>query len=138
MVSNKAIRTALYGKLNVASVTGSLGSGSASLVHEVAPPSAVYPIIVFHRQSDVSTLRFGGNAFDSQVWMVKAIVQGTSSSVAEDVDKAVRDLLDFGTLTITGGTLMHMARISGMDYTETDGDQQYRHVGSLYRLVVQS
>jgi hypothetical protein len=85
VVSNKAIRAALYTKLNVASVTSQLGSGSASLVHEVAPPTAA-----------------------------------------------------FGSLTITGGSLMHLARESGIDYTETDGDKTYRHAGSLYRLIVQT
>lgn len=138
MVSNKAIRQAIYQKLNVSSVTTLLGSGSASLVHSIAPPSAVYPICLFNRQADTSTLRFGGNAFDNQVWQVKGIVRATSSSVAEDIDKAVRDLLDFGSLTITGGTLMHMARTSGFEYTENEGDEVYRHVGSLYRVVVQT
>lgn len=137
MVSNKAIRAALYQKLNVASVTTLLGSGSASLVHGVAPPSASYPLCLFSKQSDISSLRMGGNAFDSHVWLVKGIANATSPSLAEDIDKAVRDLLDFGTLTITGGTLLHLARISGIEYPETEGDQTYRHVGSLYRLVVE-
>ena len=138
MVSNKAIRQAIYQKLNVSSVTTLLGSGSASLVHEIAPPSATYPLCLFARQSDVSTLRFGGNAFDSQIWQVKGIVRTTSSSVAEDIDKAVRDLLDFGSLTITGGSLMHMARESGFEFAENEGDEVYRHVGSLYRVTVQT
>ncbi len=137
MVSNKAIRAALYTKLNVSAVTTQLGSGSASLVHAVAPPASLYPTCIFNRQSDTSTLRFGGNAMDNQIWMVKGVVRATSASVAEDIDKAVRDLLDFGTLTITGGQSLFMARTSGVDYTEVDGDQSYRHAGSLYRLVVQ-
>lgn len=138
MVSVKAVRQALYERLNVVSVTSQLGSGSASLVYEIAPPSASYPLCVFARQSDVSTLRFGGNAFDSQIWMVKGVVRGGTPSVAEDIDKAVRDLLDFGSLTISGGSLMHLARLDGLGFTETVGDQTYRHVGSSYRLVVQA
>lgn len=137
MVSNKAVRQALYKKLNVSTVTSLLGSGSASLVHEVAPPSAKFPICVFAKQSDTSTQRFGGNAYDSHVWMVKGVVRDTSASAAEDIDKAVRDLLDFGSLTISGGDLMYLARISGIEYQENDGDQVFRHVGGLYRLVVQ-
>ena len=136
MVSNKAIRAAFYQKLNVASVTTLLGSGSASLVHGVAPPSATFPLCVFSKTSDTSRLRMGGNAFDSHTWLVKGITNATSPSLAEDIDKAARDLLDFGTLTITGGTLLHLARISGVEYPETDGDQTYRHVGSIYRLAV--
>lgn len=137
MVNAKAIRQSIYQKLNVASVTTLLGAGSASLVHAVAPPTATYPLCVFNRQADTSTLRFGGNAFDAQMWLVKGVVRATSPSLAEDIDQAVRNLLDFGTLQITGGTLMHLARESGVEYVETEGDQQFRHVGGLYRLIVQ-
>jgi len=136
MVSNKAIRSALYQALNVSGVTTQLGSGSASLVHGVSPPSSDYPICLFNRQSDVSRLNFGGNAFDEQLWLVKGVVRATSASIAEDIDKAVRDILDFGTLTVTGGTLLFLARTSGVEYTETDGDQTYRHAGSIYRLTI--
>ncbi len=138
MVSNKAVRQAIYQALNVSAVTTLLGGGSASLVHSVAQPSATYPLCLFARQSDRSRLRFGGNAYDDQLWQVKGIVRGGSASVAEDIDKAVRDLLDFGSLTITGGSLMHMARISGIEYAENVGDEVYRHCGSLYRVVVQT
>ena len=136
MVNGKAVRQSIYEKLNVAAVTNQLGSGSASLVHAVAPPSATYPLCLFHQQSDRSVLRFGGNAMDEQIWMVKGITRATSPSVAEDIDKAVRDLLDFGTLTISGASNLFSARISGIDYAETDGDQTYRHHGSLYRVTV--
>lgn len=136
-VSTKAIRTALYQKLNTASVTGLLASGSASLFHEIAPGTAAYPLLIFGKQSGVATKRFGGNAFDRQLWMVKGVVRGQSSSAAEDIAAAVDALLDFGTLTISGGSLMYMARESDIDYTETTNDQQYRHHGGLYRLVVQ-
>lgn len=136
MVSNKAVRQAIYTALNVSSVTTQLGSGSASLVHGIAPASATYPLCVFHRQSDVSTLVFGENAFDNQMWMVKGMVRATSPSIAEDIDAAARTILDFGSLSITGGRLLFIARVSGIEYTETDGDQTYRHIGSLYRLTV--
>jgi hypothetical protein len=136
MVNSKAVRQALYQKLNVSSVTNLLGGGSASLVHAVANPQATFPLCVFQEQSARSVLRMGGNAFDSQLWLVKGVVRATSASVAEDIDKAVRDLLDFGTLTITGGTLLALTRESAVSYSETQGDVQYRHHGSLYRLVV--
>lgn len=136
MVSAKAIRVALYTKLNTASVTNQLAAGSASLFHEVAPGGAQYPMVIFGRQSSVAVKNFGGNAFDNQMWRVKAVVQGQSSSVAEDIAKAVSDLLDFGTLTITGGTLLHLSRESDFDYVETSNDSQFRHHGAVYRVVV--
>jgi hypothetical protein len=136
MVSDKAIRQAIYERLNVAAVTSLLANGSASLHHAVAPPTGAYPLLVFNKQADTSTLRMGGNAFDSHLWLVKAVARGTSSSAAEDIDKAARDRLDFAQFTITGGVLMHLARESGVSYLETAGDTQYRHHGALYRLVV--
>lgn len=137
MISTKLVRQALYQKLNVAQLTSVLGSGSASLVHGVAPQSATYPLCVFHKQSAVEVLRFGGEAFKDQLWLVKGVTRATSASLAEDIDAAVNNLLNFGSLTITGGDLMSMIRESDVEYTETDGDEQYRHCGGLYRLRVQ-
>lgn len=140
MVSNKAMRQAIYEKLNTASVTTLLADGSAGIFHAVVPaknPAAAYPLLVFSRQSDISTLRFGGNAFDSDIWLVKGVARDVRPGPAEDIDKAARDLLDFGSLNITGGSLMHMSRLSGVEYPETVGDVIYRHCGSLYRVVVQ-
>ena len=136
-IRHKAIRAALYTKLNVASVTSQLGSGSASLVHGPAQPSAAYPICSFAKQSGRNDdLSFGGDANRNQIWTVKGIVRGTSASVAEDIDKAVAELLHFSTLTITGGTTLYLAREGDVEYPETEGDQTYYHVGGLYRIKV--
>lgn len=137
MVSDKAVRTAIYSKLNVAGITTSLGSGSASIVHGVASPTAAYPIVVFHKQASTNVNRFGGEAYRNQLWLVKAVAKSTSSSTAEDIDKAINDLLNFGNLTITGGDDMSLIRESDVSYVETSGDTQYRHHGAYYRLRVQ-
>ena len=136
MVSDKAIRQGLYQALNVAAVTGSLAEGSASLRHAVAPPTGLFPFVIFNKVSGTPTRRFGGNAFDSQIWLVKAVARDTSSSAAEDIAKAIDDLLDFGTITVSGATLLFLARESDVDYAETDGDQTYRHHGALYRVAI--
>lgn len=137
MVSTKAVRQAIYQKLNVASVTSLLASGSASLSHAVAPATAGYPFVIFQKQSGTPTGRFGGQAMKSDLWLVKAVDRNTTSSRAEDIDKAINDVLDFQTLTVTGGSNPYLARESDVDYLETEGDQQYRHHGALYRLVTQ-
>lgn len=136
MISDKAIRQAIYTKLNVASVTGLLAEGSASLHHAQARAGALYPLLIFGKHTGVPVLRFGGNAFDNQLWLVKAVARGQSSSAAEDAAKAFDDLLDFGTLTITGATTLAVTRDSDVDYDETDDDQTIRHHGALYRLRV--
>jgi hypothetical protein len=45
-------------------------------------------------------------------------------------------VLDHQTLTLAEGTNLFTARESDVDFVETDGDQQYRHHGALYRVVV--
>lgn len=137
MVSNKAVRQALYEKLNTSSVTTPLATGSASLFHAVAPSSAAYPLVIFNKQAGTPTHQMGGSHYDSQIWLVKAIVKGGSSSAGEDIAKAIADRLDFASLTISGGETMHLARESDVDYTEVESGETYRHHGSLYRLTVQ-
>lgn len=137
MVSAKQVRTAIYNRLNVASVTTSLASGSASLHHSVAPSSAGYPMVVYNRQASTETLAFSGTAIESDVWMVKAVTKGGSSSAAEDIDKAVSDRLHFKDLAISGADHMYLARESAVDYSEVVSGDVYRHHGHLYRLVYQ-
>jgi hypothetical protein len=137
MVNNKAVRQALYQKLNVSGVTSLLANGSASIIHGVAPESAGYPLLIFNKQSGLEVNRFGGEAYRDTLWLVKGVARATSSSGAEDIDKAAFDRLHFGTLTITGAGTMHVARESDVEYVETSGDTQFRHVGGLYRVVYQ-
>ena len=136
MVSDKAIRQGIYQKLNVASVTTLLGSGSASLVHHEAPPSSAYPLCVFWKPSGVSENAFGIEAFRNQLWGVKGVVKATSASTAEDIDKAVYDLLHMKTLTIAGAQTVTAARESDVNYPETTGDVVFKHVGGIYRLRI--
>lgn len=137
MVSSKAVRQALYTKLNVASVTTSLAQGSASLIHAVAPSSATYPLVIFNEQSGTPTHQFGGDHFDEQVWLVKAIVKGGSSSTAEDVAKAIADVLDFQNLSIAGANHMYLAREGDVTYAEVVNGETYRHHGAYYRVTFQ-
>ncbi len=137
MVSAKAVRQALYTKLNVAAVTTSLASGSASLFHSVAPSNAVYPLVIFNEQAGTPTHTFGGDHFDAQVWLVKAITKGGSSSTAEDVDAAIADALDFQPLNISGADHMHLQREGAVAYAEVISGETYRHHGHLYRVVFQ-
>lgn len=139
MVSDTAVRQAIYQRLNVASVTGLLGAGSASLVHGVAHPTATYPLCLFNKQAGTTTeLAMGGSHMTDHIWLVKGVVRATSASVAESIDKAAFDRLHFGSLSITGGDDLFLARESDVNYPETSGDTVFWHVGGLYRLRYQN
>jgi hypothetical protein len=140
--ASKAIRQALYQALNVQAITSLLANGSASIFYStasadtLAQPSA-YPMLVFYKQSGVAThAAFGTPVADTQLWTVKGIVRGGKSSFAEDIDYAARQILDHGELAIVGGRNLDLRRASDLDYTELDGDTQYRHHGGIYRVVV--
>jgi hypothetical protein len=137
MVTNKAVRQALYTKLNTASVTSLLASGSASIIHAVAPPSGTYPLLVFSKSSGTQVNAFGDEAYKTTLWLIKAIAKGKSASTAEDIDKAVFDLLNFASLTISGSVSLAVFRESDVEYPETQGDDIYHHVGGLYRIAYQ-
>lgn len=133
MVSETRIRQALYQKLNVAQLTGLLGSGSASLSHGPNENDAHYPLCQFDKNSGLTDMRaFGGDHAQNELWVVKGIAK--TASQAEAVDKAAFDLLDFGDLTITGADDMYLARESDLSYPETQGDTVFWHVGGIYRL----
>jgi hypothetical protein len=139
VVSDTAVRQAVYQKLNVSSVTSLLGSGSASLVHAEAPPSASYPLCMFHKQSGVTdNLAMGGTHMNNQLWLVKGVTRAPSASLAEQIDKAAYDLLHFKALTITGADDLMLSRESDVNYSELDGDTKFWHVGGLYRLKYQN
>lgn len=137
MVNNKAIRQAIYTKLNVAAVTTLLANGSASIYHAIAPESAGYPLLIFAKQGGVTTNAMGASAFKAQSWLVKGVARDGSSSAAEDVDKAVDDLLSFGRIAIAGADDMFLARETDVEYTQPVGEVLFRHCGGVYRLIVQ-
>ena len=143
MVSTKAVRAGLYTKLNVSGVTTLLGNGSASLVHGMGGPKAVYPLCVFWQASSQTSHTLSAIAMDSQVWGVKAVTKDSaanptppSPSLAENIDAACATALDLTTLTISGGTSLYVAREGAINYNEVEGDQVFYHVGAYYRVVV--
>jgi hypothetical protein len=137
MVSNKAIRQAIYQKLNTASVTNLLSGGSAGINHAVAGPTAAYPLLVFSKSSGTQVNAFRDEAYKTTLWLIKGIARGKSASAAEDIDKAVFDLLDHGTLTIAGAVKLAVYRESDVEFAETQGDEIYHHCGGLYRVAYQ-
>lgn len=137
MVSDKAVRQAIYKALNVKAVTDLLANGSASIIHSVAPAGAGYPMIIFNQQAGQAHHQFTGSRYDEQTWMIKSVVQGGSSSAAEDIAAAVDAALDWKLPSIEGAETMHLTADSKLSYSEIVDGEQYRHHVALYRLVLQ-
>jgi hypothetical protein len=134
-----AVRQALYTKLKGTSAVTTHVGGSASprIFHEQAPPDAAYPLVIFSKMAGTKTRAFQSpNTFNREVWMVKAVDRSTSSGIAEAIASATDAALDGGTITVTGKRLSDLAHVGDIEYLEESGDQQYRHCGATYAVVL--
>ena len=132
MDSNTAVRNAIFTKLSTA-LTSLVGS---RVYYQQAPTGATYPFAIFSKQSGTKTRAMGANAFQSQVWLVKGVDRNTSATTVEAIAAAIDTALDLGTITVAGKTLADLHHVSDVDYLETSGDQEYRHSGGNYRVVL--
>ncbi len=134
-MNDKYVRRALWAKLNGEGSVTSLLSAPAAIYAEVAPPSANFPLIVFSKSAGTPRYAFQARAFDTQVWLVKAVTRDGSADAGEDIAAAVDAALTNAVLTITDGTLLDLRRESDVAYAETEGDRLYRHRGAYFRLI---
>lgn len=138
MVNEKAVRQAIYEKLNVSAVTSKLAGGSAGLFHAAADQGAPFPFLVFNKQTGIPIRTLKGAQLNNTLWAVKAVVQTDvpgSPSAAEEIAKLADDELDGQSLNISGGTHRFLMREGDIDFAEIDGDTAYHHHGHLYRLI---
>lgn len=136
-----AVRRAIYGKLSGdTTLNGLLGTPatgySKNIYHGLAPDGASYPLVVFSKQSGVPVEAFTDpSAYETDIWLVKAIDRATSADTAEAIADRVKTLLNDASLSISGSTLMYLRRQSDVEYPELTDGVRFQHAGSLYRLV---
>lgn len=118
-----------------------LGSAVGTRVYaDVAPQGAAFPYLVFSYQggSDkrgVGTARY----FVEALYLVKAVRQGESYQPLQTVMDRVDALLQGSSGgTATGGTVYASVREQSVRFPEVTEGRQYRHLGGVYRITVQS
>lgn len=140
---SQAVRRALYGKLaGDGTLTGLLAAPVAgyaqSIYYQQAPQGARFPYVIFSKQSGLPRETFGlPSAFETDVWLVKGVDQSESADTAEAIQARLAALLNDANLSISGRQTMYLRRESDVDYDEVDDGEQYRHSGSLFRLMHQ-
>jgi hypothetical protein len=98
--------------------------------------------IIISKASDFRAYMFGGVAYEEVTYLVKAVEFGTSGTNAANAAARILTLLQDGTLTITGYTLMRMqlAEDGGMvEYVEPDEanlDARWQHRGWNFDITV--
>jgi hypothetical protein len=140
-MSSTAVRRAIYGRLSsdttLSNLLGAAAPGySKGIYYQVAPEGAAFPYVVFQHQSGVPTEAMQDpSAYETDVWLVKAVDRNTSADTAESIAARIQTLLNDATLTISGATHLYLRRQSDVDYPEVDEGIQYKHCGALYRLI---
>jgi hypothetical protein len=93
---------------------------------------------VFNKQAGTPTEAFNDpSAYDTDIWLVKAVDRDTSADDAEAIADRIQVLLNDAALSISGGELMYLRRQSDVQFSEVTQGVTYQHAGSLYRLVWQ-
>lgn len=140
----KSVRRAIFGKLaGDTTLNGLLATpppGMAkSIFYGYAPDAAHYPFVIFNKQAGTPTYaNVTKPAYETDVWLVKAVDKNTTADFAEDISSRLQDLLNDAGLSISGATEMWLRRDSDSPtYVEITDGVQYVHSGSLYRLVME-
>lgn len=135
------VRRALYGRLaGDTTLDGLLAVPADGYAHSVyyqqAPDDAHHPLVIFNKQAGTPTDTFGiPGALENDVWLFKAIDRADTADTVEAVADRLQALLNDAPLSISGTSLLFLRRTSDVDYDEVVDGVQYKHCGSLYRLV---
>ncbi len=130
------VRAAIATRLLATPAVTSLLGAANNVFHRVAPRTAVPPYVVFHRQAGTDNWAFAGQPLERDLWTVKAICRGSSSTAAEDIAKQVNVALNDAPITVDGYALLNLRRESKIDLGEVDAGEQFHHVGGLYRVDI--
>jgi hypothetical protein len=82
---------------------------------------------------------FGGRAYEDALYLVKLVALSTSGADVRAGAARINTLLDYGTVTVTGYSLMTLRREARVRYTEVDGVDRsirWQHRGGHYRVQV--
>lgn len=138
MAALNAVKAALHTKLTGGTALTALLSGTAAVYEKLGPRGATPPYVIYQKQAGSPRHTLGdGKAWDSHVFLVKAVTDEPSAKVAGDIAAQVDALLDRGSLTITGGTALICRRETDVDYHELSEGRRINHVGATYRIEVQ-
>ena len=131
------LRKSIYQKLTTTTAVSNKLATSTSVYHGQAPPDAAYPFVIISKQSNRRTRAFAkSTAFEAETWLIKAVDRNSTSNRAESISEAIGAALINGTLSVSGKTVEDIYPTGDVDYLETEGDQTFRHHGTLFRIVL--
>lgn len=129
------VRRGIYSKLTGTTAINNAVSGR--IYYQQAPAKAAFPYIIFDKQAGTRTRAFQApNAFNKQVWLIKAVDRNTTADTADTIANLIDTTFNGGTITVTGWTVADLAHLSDVSYPEPDGDQMFHHSGATYTVTL--
>ena len=104
---------------------------------EAAPGKTKFVIISLVEEHDEPMFR--ARAFEDATYLVKYVELGSSGLNAKAAAKRIDELLDGGTLSPSGYSLMTMQRVERVRFLEVDSVDEsirWQHRGGRYEVVV--
>lgn len=129
------LRQAIFDALAGDATLTALLSAPTAIHHRKAPREAMPPFVVFQKLAGTNAPLFQGARITREMWLAKALDLSSSASTAEDIAKAIDNVLHSTTLTLSTGAIAVLMNDSDVDYDEMDGADQWQHVGAIYRVI---
>lgn len=134
MPDSSVIENALMAKLG--SDATLLALCPNGVYYDVAPPNSTRFVVVSLIE-EVDEGVFGGRAYEDALYQVKAVMSSKANGDIQSAAARIDALLDDGTLTASGYTLMAICRESRLRTTEPDDEDpaiRWFHRGGHYRV----
>lgn len=99
-----------------------------------------YPFTRFDAQSPGVELRTAGTTtiWLNQLWLIRGVAEGTSFAPLKDIASSIYRLLH-GVINVQmdDGEIQYCVREDAFHLETVEGGREYRHLGGIYRIVVQ-
>jgi hypothetical protein len=135
MADSSAIDAALVTKLIADPTVAAFATDG--VYFDVARPNAKQFVIV-SLLDEADEQRFGGRAFEVATYLVKAVALSTTGANVRTAAAAIDALLDGGTMTVTGYSIVNMERTERIrlrEPNESDASLYWNHRGGHYEVM---
>lgn len=136
-MSSAAIDAAILAKLSGDAQLTTLAPGG--VFRGTSPQGAAQPFVIVDLVTHQDEWQIGqASAYESAVYLVKAVQGSTSGAGAQAAADRIDALLNNAALSVAGYDLMLCAREERIAYLEVDdaSDHRFQHRGGLYRVMV--
>jgi len=130
------VETWLYSVLSDdITLTGLVGS---RIYGYVAPRTATYPLVIYQYQGGRDVAGVGATRIlTNGVWLVKGVDHETSLTTLKAIEGRIDALLHKASGSVADGQVLACVREEPFSLVEVIDGEQYRHLGGMYRVLVQ-